>query len=66
VGETPIAGAVARMAELRARGKKLCVLTNAASYTGCLWHMFKVQKGRYKLNGRESYGLSTWVTEALP
>lgn len=33
VGETPIAGAVARMAELRARGKKLCVLTNAASYT---------------------------------
>lgn len=33
VGETPIPGAVARMAELRARGKKLCVLTNAASYT---------------------------------
>lgn len=33
VGETPIAGAVGRMAELRARGKKLCVLTNAASYT---------------------------------
>lgn len=33
VGETAIPGAVARMAELRARGKKLCVLTNAASYT---------------------------------
>lgn len=33
VGETPIPGAVARMAELRARGKKLVVLTNAASYT---------------------------------
>lgn len=33
VGETPIPGAVARMAELRASGKKLCVLTNAASYT---------------------------------
>jgi HAD superfamily hydrolase (TIGR01450 family) len=33
VGDTPIAGAVARMAELRARGKRLCVLTNAASYT---------------------------------
>ena len=32
VGETPIPGAVARMAELRARGKALCVLTNAASY----------------------------------
>jgi glycerol 3-phosphatase-2 len=33
VGETAILGAVARMQELRARGKKLCVLTNAASYT---------------------------------
>jgi len=33
VGETAIPGAVARMAELRARGKRLCVLTNAASYT---------------------------------
>ena len=33
VGETAIPGAVDRMAELRARGKKLCVLTNAASYT---------------------------------
>lgn len=33
VGETAIAGAVARMAELRARGKSLTVLTNAASYT---------------------------------
>ena len=33
VGDTPITGAVARMAELRARGKRLCVLTNAASYT---------------------------------
>lgn len=33
VGETPIPGAVARMAELRARGKKLVVLTNAASDT---------------------------------
>jgi glycerol-1-phosphatase len=33
VGETPIPGAVARMAELRRRGKRLCVLTNAASYT---------------------------------
>jgi glycerol-1-phosphatase len=33
VGETPIPGAVARMADLRARGKRLCVLTNAASYT---------------------------------
>lgn len=33
VGETAIPGAVARMADLRARGKKLCVLTNAASYT---------------------------------
>jgi glycerol 3-phosphatase-2 len=33
VGETAIVGAVARMASLRARGKKLVVLTNAASYT---------------------------------
>lgn len=33
VGETAIPGAVARMADLRARGKRLCVLTNAASYT---------------------------------
>jgi glycerol-1-phosphatase len=33
VGETPIPGAVARMADLRRMGKKLCVLTNAASYT---------------------------------
>ncbi len=33
VGDTPIPGAVARMAALRARGKRLCVLTNAASYT---------------------------------
>jgi HAD superfamily hydrolase (TIGR01450 family) len=33
VGETPIPGAVARMAELRGRSKRLCVLTNAASYT---------------------------------
>lgn len=32
-GETAIAGAVERMAELRAMGKKLIVLTNAASYT---------------------------------
>lgn len=33
VGETAIPGAVARMASLRARGKRLAVLTNAASYT---------------------------------
>lgn len=33
VGETAIPGAVARMAALRARGKRLAVLTNAASYT---------------------------------
>lgn len=33
VGETPIPGAVARMADLRAMGKRLVVLTNAASYT---------------------------------
>lgn len=33
VGDTPIPGAVARMAQLRALGKKLVVLTNAASYT---------------------------------
>lgn len=33
VGDTPIAGAVERMAALRAMGKRLCVLTNAASYT---------------------------------
>lgn len=32
VGETAIPGAVARMAALRARGKRLCVLSNAASY----------------------------------
>lgn len=32
VGETAIPGAVARMAGLRARGKRLCVLSNAASY----------------------------------
>jgi HAD superfamily hydrolase (TIGR01459 family) len=32
VGATPIDGAVARMAQLRAMGKRLCVLTNAASY----------------------------------
>ncbi len=33
VGNTPIPGAVARMAALRAMGKRLVVLTNAASYT---------------------------------
>ena len=33
VGDTPIPGAVARIAVLRAMGKKLVVLTNAASYT---------------------------------
>jgi len=33
VGDTPISGAIARMAGLRARGKRLCVLTNAASHT---------------------------------
>lgn len=33
LGETAIPGAVARMASLRARGKRLAVLTNAASYT---------------------------------
>lgn len=33
VGEAAIPGAVARMAELRRHGKRLCVLTNAASYT---------------------------------
>lgn len=33
VGDTPIPGAVARMAQLRALGKRLVVLTNAASYT---------------------------------
>ncbi len=32
-GDTAIAGAVDRMADLRARGKQLVVLTNAASYT---------------------------------
>ncbi len=32
VGDTPIPGAVARMAELRRLGKRLVVLTNAASY----------------------------------
>ncbi|WP_246212860.1 HAD-IIA family hydrolase [Marivivens donghaensis] len=32
-GETPIEGAVERIAELRAKGKRLVVLTNAASYT---------------------------------
>lgn len=32
VGETAIAGAMERIAELRARGKRLCVLSNAASY----------------------------------
>lgn len=33
VGDTPVPGAVERMAALRAMGKKLVVLTNAASYT---------------------------------
>jgi glycerol-1-phosphatase len=33
IGETAIPGAVARLASLRARGKRLAVLTNAASYT---------------------------------
>lgn len=33
VGQTAIPGAVERMAELRQRGKKLIVLSNAASYT---------------------------------
>ena len=32
IGGAPIPGAVARMADLRRRGKALCVLTNAASY----------------------------------
>jgi glycerol-1-phosphatase len=33
VGEVPVPGAVARMADLRAQGKRLIVLTNAASYS---------------------------------
>lgn len=33
VGDTAIPGAVARLRSLRARGKRLAVLTNAASYT---------------------------------
>lgn len=33
VGQVAIPGAVARMASLRARGRQLCVLTNAASFT---------------------------------
>jgi len=33
VGETPVPGAVARLAELRRAGKRMVVLTNAASYT---------------------------------
>lgn len=33
VGKTAIPGAVERLAGLRARGKKLCVLSNAASFT---------------------------------
>lgn len=33
VGQTAIPGAVTRMADLRRRGKSLCVLSNAASYT---------------------------------
>lgn len=33
VGDTPIPGAVDRMTALRAAGKRLCVLTNAASYS---------------------------------
>ncbi|MCB6179739.1 TIGR01459 family HAD-type hydrolase [Rhodobacter sp. Har01] len=33
IGDTPIPGAVERMAQLRAMGKRLVVLTNAASYT---------------------------------
>jgi HAD superfamily hydrolase (TIGR01459 family) len=33
LGDTPIPGAVVRMAELRRAGKRLVVLTNAASYT---------------------------------
>jgi HAD superfamily hydrolase (TIGR01459 family) len=32
VGDTPIPGAVGRMTDLRAKGKRLIVLTNAASY----------------------------------
>jgi glycerol-1-phosphatase len=32
VGDTPIPGAIARMGQLRRMGKRLCVLTNAASY----------------------------------
>lgn len=32
LGDTPIPGAVERMARLRAMGKKLCILTNAASF----------------------------------
>jgi HAD superfamily hydrolase (TIGR01459 family) len=32
VGETPIPGAIARMADLRRAGKRLVILTNAASY----------------------------------
>jgi len=42
VGATPIPGAVERMAELRAMGKKLVVLTNAASDD----HGFAIQKFR--------------------
>jgi len=33
VGDTAIPGAIARMADLRRMGKRLCVLSNAASYT---------------------------------
>lgn len=32
IGETPIAGAVARVAQMRAAGKRVVVLTNGASY----------------------------------
>ncbi|MFK7764579.1 MAG: TIGR01459 family HAD-type hydrolase [Roseobacter sp.] len=42
VGATPITGAVDRIAELRALGKKLIVLTNAASDD----HAFAIQKFR--------------------
>lgn len=52
VGSTPIDGAVDRIAELRAMGKKMVVLTNAASDD----HAFAVQKFRglgFDFSGKE-------------
>lgn len=52
VGKTAIPGAVERLADLRRRGKKLCVLSNAASFTRSE-ALAKYQRLGFDFNARE-------------